>query len=553
MRNLLKSKLKLTTLLVASLQLAGMSGSAVAGERESLEQLRATTSNLVELLVQEGVLSKRKADRLLEEAQRGAETARAQDAAHEKARDAATDEAITNAAVNSVIDDKLVRVQYVPEVVKQQMKNDIKADVMEQLNYKAGERLGMPSWLDRFTWYGEVRFRYEHQGFSEDNPRSDFFNTANFLDGTDFALPTTTEDNNRLRIRGRLGLNAKVNDWLDAGMRITTGGQNDSLSGNATQEAASSKYTFALDRVFLKANVKPWLTVHGGRFENPFMYTELVWDNDLPFDGVAATFSKPINKRLTAFGTLGAFPLDDLEKNEINQADSKWMYGSQVGLKWTSNNNSIIKLGMALYEFKNVEGRPNPITNPNLYAGSVPAFRSKGNSYFDINSSTLDPNDALFGLSSKFREVNITGEIDIAKFNPIHLILTGDYVRNIGFDADEIASRTGLIASQIPDEQVDGYSLQLTVGHPLVRNKGKWQAFVGYKHLEADAVLDSYTNSNFLLRGTNAKGWFMGAQYGIDKNTWLSAQYYSADEIAPRDNLDPLSIDVLHIDLNTEF
>ena len=44
--------------------------SALADERESLEQLRSTTNNLVNLLVQEGVLSKDKADALLSKRQK---------------------------------------------------------------------------------------------------------------------------------------------------------------------------------------------------------------------------------------------------------------------------------------------------------------------------------------------------------------------------------------------------------------------------------------------------------------------------------------------------
>ena len=40
-----------------------------AGERESLEQLRSTTLNLIDMLVSEGVLSKSKADILKKDAE----------------------------------------------------------------------------------------------------------------------------------------------------------------------------------------------------------------------------------------------------------------------------------------------------------------------------------------------------------------------------------------------------------------------------------------------------------------------------------------------------
>jgi hypothetical protein len=142
----------------------------------------------------------------------------------------------------------------------------------------------------------------------------------------------------------------------------------------------------------------------------------------------------------------------------------------------------------------------------------------------------------------------------------VHVILTGDYVRNIGFDAQEIATRTGLSASRTGGigKQVNGYQVKLAVGMPNTYKANDWQAFAGYKYLEADAVMDAYTDSDFHLGGTNAKGWLVGASYGIDKNAWLTARWYSADEINPRLNsngvaISPLGIDVLMLDLNAKF
>lgn len=522
---------------------------AQAGERESLEQLRNTTTNLVNLLVQEGVLSKNKADDLLKQAK--------QDAAKAKEKDAQenTAEGQKANAVNALVEEKMVRVQYVPEIVKQEMKGDIKKEVMTSLNYKAGTRLGMPEWIDRFVWEGDMRLRYENDRFPQGNPDPASFNLAN--GGTD--LNNTTDDRNRFRVRARLGVKAQVNDWMSAGVRLTTGNSNDPISPNQTQETASAKYSLGLDRAFVKADIKPWVSVVGGRFENPWFSTDLLWDPDLAFDGAAAKFSPRINDSWTAFATVGAFPLDEIEGSNLNKADSKWMYGSQAGIKWTSANKSSAKLGVALYDFKHVEGISNP-TNLASYDATVPAFRTKGNSYFDINQQNNSSTSASkYGLASKFRDLNITGEIDLATFDPIHVILTGDYVRNLGFDSHEIAKRTGLSSSFMPKKQVNAYQMKLAVGMPAINQEKDWQAFVAYKRIEADSMLDSYTDSDFYLGGTNAKGWVLGASYGLDKNTWLSARWFSADEISPRGAsvfgtaLSPLSVDVLMLDLNAKF
>ena len=530
---------------------------AQAGERESLEQLRNTTTNLVNLLVQEGVLSKNKADDLLKQAK--------QDAAKAKEKDALenTAEGQKAESVNAAIDEKMVRVQYVPEIVKQEMKADIKKEVMTALNYKAGTRLGMPEWIDHLAWEGDVRLRYQNDRFPTGNPDPISFNLANGhgtpASPSGSGLNNTTDDRNRMRLRARLGVKAQVNDWMSAGVRITTGNLGDPLSPNQTQEAASAKYTIGLDRAFLKADVKPWLSVVGGRFENPWFSTDLLWDPDLAFDGVAAKFTPRINDSWTTFATVGAFPLDEIEGSSLNKADSKWMYGSQAGIKWTSANKSSAKLGVALYDFKHVEGISNP-ANLASYDATVPVFRTKGNSYFDINEQNNNGlTTSKYALASKFKDLNIMGEVDIATFAPIHIIVTGDYVKNIGFDSNDIAKRTGLTSAFMPKKEVDAYHLKLAIGMPAITQKNDWQAFVAYKRIEADSMLDSYTDSNFFLRGTNAKGWILGANYGLDKNTWISAGWYSADEISPRgasvfgSALSPLSVDALMLDLNAKF
>ena len=518
-----------------------------AAERESLEQLRSTTVSLVNLLVQEGVLSKEKADDLLRQA--------SQDAAKAKEKDALIDASVgQTAGVEKAIDEKMVRVQYVPDIVKKELKDDIKKEVMTQLNYKAGERLGVPDWIDRMHWEGDLRLRYQHDGFASSNPNQNYFSTANST-----SLTNSTEDQDRLRIRARLGVKAKINDWLAAGIGLTTGSPDDPISPNQTQGVKNAKYNFGLDRAYLRAEIKPWLNVVGGRFANPWLSTDLVWDPDLAFDGVAASITPKITDNLAGFLTLGAFPLEQTEANgQTQKAQSKWMYGSQVGIKWTSPNLSTAKIGLALYDFSHVEGITNPLS-ASYYNGTAPAFKTKGNSYFNLNNKNSTFPE-VYGLASKFRELNLTGQVDIATFNPVHVIVTGDYVRNIGFDANEIATRTGLPSSMTGGigKQVNGYQVKLAVGMPTTYQANDWQAFASYKYLEADAVLDAYTDSDFYLGGTNAKGWILGASYGIEKNTWLTARWFSADEISPRmysttTPLQPLAIDVLMIDLNAKF
>ncbi len=515
---------------------------AHADERESLEQLRATTNNLIELLVQEGVLNKDKADAIVKKA--------SQDAANQMKK-AQTEKALEE---NTVQDEKSVRVQYVPEHIKKEMREEIKKEVMAKLNYKAGERLGLPSWLDRISFYGDMRLRFENNAFGDGNAPAGLHN----VDSDRYSdIKNTTEDRNRLRLRGRLGADVKVNDWLTGGLRVTTGQLTSPVSPNQTQEVSEGKYSIGLDRAFLKATPTDWLTLQGGRIANPFFYTDMLFDPDLAFDGVAATFSPKINDSWSSFTTVGAFPIDEIESSDTNKAKDKWLYSLQTGIKWQSTNKSSVRLAAAYHDFRNVEGRPNP-TGSNFYDATVPAFRQKGNNTFEINDlNNVGAGTSLYALASKFELVNITGQIDLLTFDPVHVTLTGDYVKNIGFNHDEVLKRTGKNNA----EETDGYQLRLDVGMNSFNGPASvdikpkdWQVSMGYKRLEADAVLDGFTDSDFHLGGTDAEGWLLAANYAIDKNAWLSARYFSSDAITSNSmtGLD-LSIDVFLLDFNAKF
>jgi hypothetical protein len=206
-------------------------------------------------------------------------------------------------------------------------------------------------------------------------------------------------------------------------------------------------------------------------------------------------------------------------------------------------NSSTAQLGVALYDFKHVEGTPNATQGSHLYDNTAAQSMQKGNSLMYVNAGG---DHALWGLASKFREFDLTAKMDWATFDPVHVMLSGDYVKNLGFDAAEITNRTGLAALE---PRVIGYQVVLAVGNPRVKQRGEWQASVAYKYLESDAVLDALTDSDFHLGGTNAKGFIIGASYGLDKETSLGFRWISTDQI----DGPPLSIDTLQVDLNMRF
>ena len=506
-----------TKKLVMAVSLALACQGASAGEKEELEALRQTTLNLIQALVDQGLLPKKQAEAL-----------------------------ITRAAINplteassSKTEEGVIRVPYVPESVKKEIREQIKHEVLAQAkNERWGDPGALPDWVGRFKLDGDVRLRYQKDIFQKDNF------TPTQLAPFGININNTLEDRERLRLRARLNVKAKVTDDLVAGLRLTTGNTTEPVSTNQTLGTSFNKYSVMFDQVYLKYDPYRWLSASGGRIPNPWFSTDLVWDKDLNFEGVAATLKPRITDNLTGFLTGGAFPLQEIESSDTVKAKSKWLYGVQGGGEWISDNQSKFKVGLAYYQYMNVAGKPNTVLNSTNFNGTAPQFRQKGNSVFNIDNDG-NPATNLWALSSNFREINLTASADFAAFDPVHVIVTGDYVKNVGFNRSEILQRTG----QDIEPRVKGYQTKVTLGMLDTYKLGDWQAYVGYRHLERDAVLDAFTDSDFHLGGTDTKGYFVGGNYGIGKNAWLSMRYMSADAI----DGPPLAIDVLQVDLNAKF
>jgi hypothetical protein len=492
-----------------------------------------TTLKLIKLLVEQGVLTQEKADALLREASKPEEPTHA-----EKPKS----------------DANVIRVPYVPETVKQEMQEQIKQEVLAQAKKERwGEPGALPEWIDRIKWDGDIRLRLEKDFFPTGNsgqtPDYQAINNAGSITnaGAD-AFVNDSVDRERFRLRARLGMLAKVNDEVEAGFRLTTGNTTDPLSPNQTLGNTFTRNSFVLDRAYLRYDPEEWLTVWGGRIPSPWFSTDLVWNENLNFDGIAAQFKPELTDRLTGFATVGWFPVQEVE---LSTGD-KYMTGAQAGIDWKFAADHKLKAALAYYDFHHVQGQRNT-SDSTVLDYTAPQFVQKGNSMFDIANDGGATN--LFALAAEYKELNLTASWDMSVFDPVHVVLTGDFVKNVGFDRQEILQRTGLDI----EPKTRGYHLKLAVGTPVMNKHGDWQFIMAYKYLERDAVLDAFTDSDFHLGGTDAKGWIMGGSYGLARDTWLTLRWMSADQIDGQPppgstfGYGPLAIDVLQVDLNAKF
>lgn len=562
MNHFLPQKRKLAAIVAASL--IGASFAAHSEERADLENMRATTLGLIDALVDSGVLSRQKADKLIGDAE-----------AKAKARMAAAPAAAAEAPELGKDGKKIVRVSYVPETLKREMREQIKQDVLAQAKTERwGEPGALPGWLDRIQFEGDVRLRYEMNRLDPDNTPAgfDYSESGSITRAADIAgdpnltAPSfnTQENTNRMRLRARLGANAKVSDMISAGISFSTGNTTNRVSTNQTLGQNFNKYSVVLDRGYLKFDPASWLSITGGRIRNPFFSTDLVWADDLNFEGAAVTVKPRLSSTAEAFVTAGYFPL---REDNPGRGASRELIGVQAGLDMQFGKaRNKLKFGAAVYDFRGIEGVAETderygfglgVSDYIVRSEYAEGFRQRGNSLFFINAPSDFSSAVKWGLASKFRELNITASLDLAQFDPLHIILTGDFVKNLAFDRDEIARRIGF---RIEDGKSHGYMGKIQVGNPAIAKRGDWNTSLAYRYLGSDAVLDAFTNSDFGLGGTNNKGTILGLNYGIDKNAWVSARWLSSDLIDPMvpriSGSNPstkLSVDTVQLDFNARF
>lgn len=500
-------------------------------------------------------------------------------------------------AAEPVADDT-VRVTYVPEVVKEQLREEIRQQVMAQAyEEKWAAPRAYPDWLSRFKFFADVRARSEGIYYPTGNdtdgapPNFNSVNTGSPFDMASLTsyFPRYNVDQNRqrMRLRVRLGVAGDLGDGFTAGLRIATGDSNSPVSPNQSFGGASgqgggfSKYAVWLDRGFLKyehglgegGNV----ALNVGRFDNPFLATDLIWDDDLGFDGGAIKVSKRLG-RYAPFVTAGAFPLYNTDLNfASNKADKfastdKWLYGAQAGAAVSIAKDFKFTLAAALYQFDGVEGRLStpftPLTSSD--AGETdatrPAFAQKGNTYRALrlidNSTSLNNYGAnsqfqYFGLASPFRDVAVTAKLDYDHFQPFQVSLQGEWVRNTAFDSADIALHavnnlgtpaTGSTVKPFIGGDT-GWTVALKFGQLTLQKRWDWNMTLGYRRLESDAVIDGFADSDFGGGGTNLKGYTLGANVALSPRVWFGLRWLSAEQVSGS----TFKNDTLQFDLNGKF
>lgn len=539
------------------------------------------TINLINRLVQKGILTQAEAAEMIQQAEADA----AKVAGNTKA------EAPPLPAEPSPEEEATIT--YIPEVVRNQMRDQIQQELLAQAREEKWSDKATPDWTSKFRLFGDIRVRSENTMFPNSNAPADFFpnfNSINTGAPYDASISNTQmypqynvdQDRHRTRLRARVGTDVSLGDGFNAGVRIATGESNSPTSPNQTFGASGgnfSKYSLWLDRAFISYDAGPGdgeeLTFLGGRFDNPFMSTDIMWDEDIGFDGLALRGKVRMTDEVSTFFSGGYFPVYNTDFNFASnqtakfESTDKWLSGAQFGIEWKIATDLTAKVSIAYYDYSNIQGQLSekyiPLTDKDT--GSTdslrPSFAQRGNTYIplrNIDNSTAD-NDfgnkyqyQYYGLASEFR--NITGNVridydgfDDLSSSPIRISLIGEVIKNIAFDANKDTAINNFGTGDNYEGGDEAWNLAFMVGNPALESFGDWQASLGYRYVESDAVLDAFADSDFGGGGTNVKGFTLSGTMALSKAVRCSLRWMSADEVAGP----PLSSDILQIDLNAKF
>ena len=340
--------------------------------------------NLINKLVERGVLSATDARSMVTQAQAEAEAQKVQNEsdmfaiAQIAAVQTMTDQALAQQSGVSAVEasrremEEDMGVTYIPAPVRDQLAEEIRRKLAAGgVSVAGGEQKpppGLPTILARLKPEGEIRFRYEADLYpsSNSNLQNAFVNfnsintgpPINMLDLVNDPPPqwNANQNRNRYRMLVRLGTGIELGDNFSAGVRVATGDNNSPVTANQSfglanqgQGGQFSKYAIWLDRAFIRYDLggggpdtgmlavgAPYsmvgpgelggagMTLWFGRFDNPFFSTPIIFDNDLGFDGAAIRLTYNHEDVIIPSVVAGAFPVFNTDLNFSSNQTEKF-------------------------------------------------------------------------------------------------------------------------------------------------------------------------------------------------------------------------------------
>ena len=343
--------------------------------------------------------------------------------------------------------------------------------------------------LERISWFGDMRLRYEMVDRASDN------STTNDADGH--------LDTERPRIRFRFGARAHVYEDLDFVFRLSTGGDDASTSGNTTLDGTFGNEAISLNLAYGSWEFMDGLTVQGGKVKNPFMKSEVVWDGDVNPEGLSEIYQKKSGDTTLQF-VAGQYIVEETDRNTTVDSDDVVLLAWQAQLHQKTKAGKF-KFAVAWYDYNHLTDPGSAITKQ---LGSGDGQRNSQVTGTDVNTTNMQIFDFMADWSSPLGSK--------------HGSLFYEYAVNTDADAP---SGNNTIAQDLDT----AWQLGFKFGDKNVQKTGQWQIKTLYRLVQQDAVFYALTDSDFHQGGTNAKGIELGAKYAIRKGMQLGYTFFNTE------------------------
>jgi hypothetical protein len=280
--------------------------------------------------------------------------------------------------------------------------NELRKEADKGFTRAYSVKSGMSDWVTALKFNGDFRGRFE----------GSYSKTYDYI------------DRNRWRYRARFGVTASLLEGFEVGLRSGAGDTDsyptagiDPISSNQTFSRNGSKKGIFLDLTYGKWT--PWNGAKGSalialrKIENPFVFSDLVFDGDYTHGGLGMQFGYnfPHNHPLKA--NVGGFALDEIGAS----TEDPCVLGAQVrpDSTWNPHLNSSVGVGVLGIT---AEERLSNTSVPNINLGNTRT--AAGTPTYDLNPVVGD--------------ASLTYSLESAPFYPgaSPIRVGGDYMYNGG-------------------------------------------------------------------------------------------------------------------------
>jgi hypothetical protein len=351
------------------------------------------------------------------------------------------------------------------------------------------------AWAAKTQFKGDVRFRQE--------------NVHN--DGV-----SNNKDQDRQRIRARLGAYTEINSQVDTGIRIATGSNDDARSTNQDLNNYFDKKSIWLDQGYIDYHPDAIKNLHlvGGKMPQQWVSMgDIIWDSDINPEGLAVTYKYPLSGSTELFGSAGHYTLkDNVDGEGVQFKHDLRLYAGQLGGRFAITDSMKMTLGGSIYAYDNDDSSACPTS------GTVTApcaLAVNGNS-----------------PGEQFKLYEGFGQLDFSNL-PVPLSIYGQYVNNNDASNDQDTGWLAGVKSKIYGFAVD----------------------YNYRDVQRNAVVGAFTDSDFANGYTGSRGSKLKVSYELDKNFALGATYFMAtsDQTNASLNKKDSDINTLQLDAEAKF